>query len=125
LYNQNPEVRANLNKQRDLLPTDPVYTELEKRNEEIRQGIYKSLDLDTGRIPPRAERQALPSKEKEEKEGFWDAVGQAAKKKFFGGSDAGSQIPAGLPAGTVYAGKDKATNKDVYRTPDGKLLTVK
>lgn len=119
LYNQNPEVKANLKKQQDLSPSDPEYIELDKRNEEIRQGIYKSLDLDTGRIPPRAERPAPPPKKKEKN--FFQKMFSSDEEPVA----AGPQIPAGLPAGTVYAGKDKATNKDVYRTPDGKLLTAK
>lgn len=123
LFNQNPEVKAALKKQQDLSPDDPEYKALDDRLDEIRRGIYGSLNLDVGRAPPKRAPVEVPKKKKEKN----------IFQKIFGSDEeeekkpvaAGPQLPAGLPAGTTYAGKDKATGKDVYRTPDGKLLTAK
>ncbi len=122
LFNQDPRVKS-LEKQRqelNLQPGDPEYDAIDQRIEEIRTQIFTEEGIPLTRRAPLGQVQAAPKKPKEKS--WW--------QKTFGGDEekpaaAGPQIPAGLPAGTVYAGKDKETNKDVYRTPDGKLLTTK
>jgi len=41
-----------------------------------------------------------------------------------GAEQGGAALPEGIPAGSVPAGTEKGTNKPVWKTPQGKFLTV-